>query len=292
MIYTLLPGRTRGRCAMEKAVVLVLLCVLSGCGGHVKAPIEDRRGGSPGAPVYTVQRGDTLYSIAFRYGLDYRKVAAGNGMSAPYTIYPGQKLKLREAEVVASSRASTKPAASRPTTRTGKPASSTYKTPAPIAKVPAVKPSSPKPSVASAPRPMPKPAPVPSSSSAGMTKGTPAWRWPSSGRVVRRYSSSVHKGIDLSGSKGDPVQAVAAGRIVYAGTGIVGFGELLIVKHNDTYLSAYGHNSRLLVAEGDAVKAGQRIAEKGDTGTDSVKLHFEIRREGKPVDPLKLLPKR
>ena len=106
------------------------------------------------------------------------------------------------------------------------------------------------------------------------------------------YSSSVHKGVDVGGSQGDPVDAVSDGTVVYAGTGIVGFGELVIIKHNDIYISAYGHNSRLLVRENDVVGVGQVIAEKGSSGTDTVKLHFEIRKEGKPVDPLKLLPKR
>jgi lipoprotein NlpD len=102
----------------------------------------------------------------------------------------------------------------------------------------------------------------------------------------------VHKGIDIGGNRGDPVYAVADGTVVYAGTGIVGFGELIILKHNDIYISAYGHNSRLLVREGDVVGVSQSIAEKGSSGTDTVKLHFEIRKEGKPIDPLKLLPKR
>ena len=106
------------------------------------------------------------------------------------------------------------------------------------------------------------------------------WRWPSTGPVIRKYSATVHKGIDISGRLGDPVVSVAPGKVVYAGTGIVGFGELLIVKHNDTYLSAYGHNSQLLVREGQQVDAGQQIARKGNTGTDTVKRHFEIRREG------------
>lgn len=119
-----------------------------------------------------------------------------------------------------------------------------------------------------------------------------SWRWPASGPVVRRYSATVHKGIDIGGRRGDPVRAVAPGQVVYAGTGIVGLGELIIVKHNEIYLSAYGHNDRLLVAEGDAVATGQKIAEKGSSGTDSVRLHFEIRKQGKPVDPLRLLPKR
>ena len=102
----------------------------------------------------------------------------------------------------------------------------------------------------------------------------------------------MHKGIDIGGSRGDPIYAVADGTVVYAGTGIVGFGELVIVKHNDIYISAYGHNERLLVKENDVVGAGQVIAEKGSSGTDSVKLHFEIRKEGKPIDPLRVLPRR
>ena len=110
--------------------------------------------------------------------------------------------------------------------------------------------------------------------------------------MVRKYSSTVHKGIDIGGRRGDAVVAVAGGQVVYAGTGIVGLGELLIVKHNEIYLSAYGHNDRLLVSEGDAVTAGQKIAVKGSSGTDAVRLHFEIRKEGKPIDPLRLLPRR
>ncbi len=110
--------------------------------------------------------------------------------------------------------------------------------------------------------------------------------------MTRGYSESVHKGIDIGGERGDPIVAAAAGKVVYAGTGIVGFGELLIIKHNEVYLSAYGHNERLLVTEGQTVAAGQTIAEKGSSGTDTVKLHFEIRKEGKPIDPQRLLPQR
>jgi lipoprotein NlpD len=110
--------------------------------------------------------------------------------------------------------------------------------------------------------------------------------------VTRGFSESVHKGIDIGGARGDPVYAVAAGKVVYAGTGIVGFGELLIIKHNEVYLSAYGHNDKLLVAEGQTVTAGQLIAQKGNSGTDTVKLHFEVRKEGKPIDPQRVLPQR
>jgi lipoprotein NlpD len=110
--------------------------------------------------------------------------------------------------------------------------------------------------------------------------------------VIRGFSGTVHKGIDIDGKAGDPVRAVAPGMVVYSGSGIVGYGNLLIVKHNELYLSAYGHNKRLLVKEGEGVKVGQQIAEKGSSATNTVKLHFEIRREGKPVNPDKLLPGR
>jgi lipoprotein NlpD len=119
-----------------------------------------------------------------------------------------------------------------------------------------------------------------------------AWRWPAKGKVIRGFSGTVHKGIDIDGKAGDPVRAVAPGMVVYSGSGIVGYGNLLIVKHNELYLSAYGHNKRLLVKEGESVKAGQQIAKKGSSATNTVKLHFEIRREGKPVNPDKLLPGR
>lgn len=230
--------------------------------------------------TYLVQRSDTLYSIAFRYGLDSRKVAAANNIAPPYTIYPGQRIQLREAAVPArKTTASSKSTSTRTATSTPK------KAPVSASKT-ASKPAT----VAKASPPVSKKSSSSNSTYAG--KAVSAWRWPASGRVVRGYSSSVHKGIDISGNRGDPIYAVASGKVVYAGTGIVGFGELLIVKHNDIYLSAYGHNDRLLVREGETVRAGQKIAEKGSSGTDTVKLHFEIRKEGKPVDPKKLLPRR
>jgi len=214
------------------------------------------------APVsYTVQRGDTLYSITWRYGLDYRTIAAANEISAPYTIYPGQKLYLKKPYPKKKSTSSSK-------ANSAPPAST----------------SAPKKTVARS-----KPH-APAKKTAVSTARVSSWRWTTNGKVTRGYSSTVHKGIDISGVKGDAIYAVAPGKVVYAGSGIVGFGELLIVKHNDVYLSAYGHNNRLLVKEGERVKAGQKIAEKGSSGTDTVKLHFEIRKEGKPVDPQKLLP--
>ena len=265
---------------LARVLLSLVFCGLLACGGNTRAPVEDRYArSSSSSSAYQVQRGDTLYSIAFRYGLDYRKVAAANSIPAPYTIFPGQKIALREAPVPA-----------RPPTASKAPTAAPRPTPAPAPKSAPVQ------------RPVKKSTPVTSASSATAKKtgsgsvytgsAVKAWRWPTSGRVIRGYSSSVHKGIDIGGKRGDAIQAVAAGKVVYAGTGIVGFGELLIVKHNEVYLSAYGHNDRLLVAEGDTVGTGQKIAEKGSSGTDTVKLHFEIRKEGKPVDPQRLLPRR
>jgi lipoprotein NlpD len=257
-----------GRGSAAVAVVLWLLLGLAGCGGNPPAPIEDRgaAGSVDRSGRYTVARGDTLYSIAFRFGLDYRSLAAGNGIAPPYTIYPGQELDLKARAAPAPRAVASAPARvaqEAPRAAPAKPSTSPATTPAPG------------PVAGAAPE-----APVSS------------WRWPAAGKVARRFSSTVHKGIDIAGAKGDPVRASAAGRVVYAGAGIAGYGQLLIVRHNARYLSAYGHNDSLLVGEGEHVAAGQRIATRGSSGTDSVKLHFEIRRDGKPVDPLSLLPKR
>ena len=248
----------------------MIACCLIACSSGYRAPVEDRnaRPKAPAPSVYYVSGGDTLYSISWRYGLDFRSVAKANNIASPYTIFPGQKLYLKGK---APAKASASVAKSGPN-KTSTKKSTSYKPPVST--------------------PMQKPVAVsqPKKSTASPGAKVSKWRWPTKGKVTRGYSSTVHKGIDISGKRGDSIYAVAAGRVVYAGTGIVGYGELLIVKHNDIYLSAYGHNQRLLVSEGAQVVAGQKIAEKGSSGTDSVKLHFEIRKEGKPVDPKKLLP--
>lgn len=248
----------------------MFVCCLIGCSSAYRAPVEDRKA-SPKAPapgVYYVRGGDTVYSISWRYGLDFRWVARANNIASPYTIFPGQKLYLKSNAPAKTNSNSAKSSQGKPssnkTTAHKPPVSSSIQTPVAVSQR--------------------KTAATPPG--AKVSK----WRWPTKGKVTRGYSSTVHKGIDISGKQGDSIYAVAAGRVVYAGTGIVGYGELLIVKHNDIYLSAYGHNQRLLVSEGVRVAAGQKIAEKGSSGTDSVKLHFEIRKEGKPVDPQKLLP--
>ncbi|TVP88301.1 MAG: LysM peptidoglycan-binding domain-containing protein [Pseudomonadaceae bacterium] len=257
----------------------LLLAACAGPSGNVH--IDDRgRGGQSSQPVtsgsHTVQRGDTLYSIAFRYGWDWRQLAANNNIPAPYTIFPGQQLSLRAG--TAGARPSSPATSSRPATASSTPSRPAASPPAP---------SSSQRSESPQPRPS---TPATSSSSASVS----GWSWPAEGPLIARFHSndSLNKGIDIAGDLGQPVKAAAAGSVVYAGRGLIGYGEMVIIKHNDTYLSAYAHNNRLLVDEGDTVKAGQKIAEMGSSGTDRVKLHFEIRQRGKPVDPLGYLPKR
>ncbi len=260
-------------------IYALMLCSLASCSSGYRAPVEDRQQKSKSAApaVYPVQRGDTLYSISWRYGLDYRAVASANGIASPYTIYPGQKLYLKtKAPRSAKSTRTAKSTSSKPGTARSSSAKSTV-APKPTSNNTVVKNTS-------------KAASTSAKSTSYPGAKVSTWRWPTTGKVSRGYSSTVHKGIDISGERGDAIVAVAAGKVVYAGAGIVGYGEMLIVKHNEIYLSAYGHNNRLLVSEGQQVKAGQKIAEKGNSGTDTVKLHFEIRKEGKPVDPQKLLP--
>ena len=285
---------------------LFALVLVSACAGNPAAPIEDRSrpGTARGAQSYTVRRGDTLFSIAFRYGLDYRRLAAANAIARPYTIFPGQRLMLREAPA---------PSAARSLASRGSPTASAAPKVSPAAakgaaaKGAAAKGTAAKGTAVKA-RPAPPPAKTapapgqaaPPSAAAVSAKAAPgdapaasaSWRWPAAGRVVRRFDGTLNKGIDIAGPRGDVVRATRAGRVVYAGTGIAGYGLMLILRHSEEYLSAYGHSDALLVKEGDAVRAGQGIARRGSSGTDSVKLHFEIRRHGRPLDPLSVLPQR
>ncbi|WP_407651321.1 peptidoglycan DD-metalloendopeptidase family protein [Denitrificimonas halotolerans] len=253
--------------------LLVVSSVLVACAGNSgKAPVLDRSHAAR-TPVtsgyYIVKRGDTLYSIAFRYGWDWRALAARNGIRAPYTIVPGQRINFSAGTAVQSTRAVAHKA---PAVRLSQPAPAAKAAPKPIA---------------SAPKSKVKPASV-----AAGQQGK--WLWPTEGKLISVFSSntSLNKGVDIAGKLGQSIVATADGSVVYAGSGLRGYGELVIIKHNDTFISAYGHNRRLLVKEGQTVKAGQTIAEMGSTGTDQVKLHFEIRRQGKPVDPMQYLPQR
>ncbi|KAF0863195.1 peptidoglycan DD-metalloendopeptidase family protein [Pseudomonas sp. LD120] len=265
---------------------LVLSSLLVGCSSTKSSSVsvvERNSNATPQRPTvttgqYVVRRGDTLFSIAFRYGWDYKALAARNRIAEPYTIHPGQTIRFdgrsgaAPTTVVTSTRSST--SSSSKTTVIRRPAGTTAA-----------------PSKGATANPASKPAPAP------VTPAGPAptgWGWPSNGVLIGKFSSngSLNKGIDIAGDLGQPVLAASDGTVVYAGSGLRGYGELVIIKHSETYVSAYGHNRKLLVREGQQVKVGQTIAEMGSTGTDRVKLHFEIRRQGKPVDPLQFLPRR
>lgn len=242
-----------------------------GPGGHAYYAAQQA---IPASGAYVVRRGDTLYGIAFRHGLDYRDVARWNGIRSPYTIYPGQTLRLRSGSRVAAVPASRPPPTAQPLPPRAQPLP------------PYRGPSRPSPRQ-SLPAGAPPVAPAPA-----VASGPVVWIWPTDGRIVGSYvpGDPTRQGLDIAGKPGQPVRTAADGVVVYSGAGLVGYGELIIVKHNDEWLSAYGHNRRRLVAEGQAVKSGQQIAELGRSGAGRDMLHFEIRHSGKPVDPLPLLP--
>ncbi|QNK01780.1 peptidoglycan DD-metalloendopeptidase family protein [Dyella telluris] len=321
-----------------RSLSLTSVLLLAACGTQRSVVVEPAASSSPSvvtpaarpAPggTYKVVKGDTLYSIAFRNRVDVRDLAGWNHIDSPYTIWPGQELKLAPA-------GSGKPAAAPVATHaapvvvaTGKPSAPAHvATPAPGTQpAPTATASSPAAEVAaevaaqSAPAhaatqapasvttpvvPVagapaatasntPPPAP-PTPVAAGGTRnnGGVTWRWPADGTLIKRFQSGdAIPGIEIGGKAGDPVRAAADGVVVYSGNGLVGYGELVIVKHNDSYLSAYGHNSKRLVKEGQRVTAGQQIAEMGSTGASRDELQFQIRKDGNPVDPLGYLPSR
>jgi lipoprotein NlpD len=227
--------------------LLFVVLLSSGCGGFV---------------YHHVQAGETLYSISWKYGLDYRDVAKWNHIQAPYTIYDGQQLRVmppsekerEDTTIVAPQGAPV---------LNGSPSESTSTS--------SVK----------------HPSPISSSSTAI------EWQWPVKGLLTSTFSNAdlSRKGIDISGKPGQSIQAAAAGSVVYAGSGLLNYGKLIILKHNDNYLSAYAYNRTLLVSEGEVVAAGQHIADMGVKANGDAMLHFEIRYDGRPINPLKILPK-
>ncbi len=285
-------------------IVLLAGLMLTACGGDRPiVPVSDRslNQRQPESEMRTVLRGDTLYSIAWESGRDYHELAAWNGLAPPYTIVPGQQLRLYPppTHVVLPTPLPPTPAVEKkagpPPVKV--PVSKPHKTakPATPARLP--------PTVLKLPKPRPtatviaepsKPVRPAKNVSRPTSSGTGSgWVWPAGGKVLKNFDENgAGKGLDIGGSKGQAIQAAAAGRVVYQGSGLRGYGQLIIVKHSDEYLSAYAHNDRIYVKEGDTVKRGQKIAAMGDSGSEQVMLHFEIRRNGKPVDPLKYLPKR
>jgi lipoprotein NlpD len=266
-------------------------------------------------PTHTVKRGETLVSIALQYGLDYRELAAWNNIANFNVLGVGQVLVLAApagsaplaAPVTTPLVAAGPPIEARPLANTpsAKVEPRGQKVPfseralsqlgAPDAGGPAVAiapPVAPPPITAAPPATTPPPvAPRPESEKASPGTDTEDvdWMWPVKGKVLAPFSETA-KGMDIGGRKGAPVLAAASGRVVYAGAGLRGYGKLVIIKHNNKWLSAYAHNDNLLVAEQQEVRKGQKIAEMGSSDADQVKLHFEVRREGKPVDPAKVLP--
>ncbi len=249
---------------MRIFIVLLLTVFLTACGGgHAVAPVgsfgyntKSKSSPSKAPSVYKVKKGDTLYSISWRYGLDYKKLATVNNIRAPYKIYVGQKLYFKSASKKTTKLTTTK------TTTTKK--NTTKKTN-----------SKPK-------------------ANTQYSNRSLKWRWPTKGEVISTYSKTAagRKGINIAGRAGQIVVAAAAGKVVYSGNGLARYGNLLIIKHNDVYLSAYAHNQKLLVKEGQLIKSGQKIATMGRSGTQRDQLHFEIRRNGKPLDPMRFLPKK
>lgn len=245
--------------------ILIAIWLLSSCSSTPpKAPVVDASPiPSHRIKTHHVSPGETLYSIALRYDLDYKKIAQINRLDSSYRIAPGRVLNLD----VSAYKPPAKPpvVATKPSVKTSAQTVSGAKNQS-VAK--------------------------PSSGSIKSPAGSVSWIWPLKGEVLETFQSNggLNKGIDIRGKLGEPVLAAADGEVVYSGSGLRGYGKLVIVKHNEQFLSAYAHNSVLMVTEGDKVKAGRKIAEVGFSGTNTPKLHFEIRVDGKPVDPLGYLP--
>jgi len=279
-------------------------------------PVADTR-----PETYTVKRGDTLFSIALDQGHDYKELAAWNNLDNPNLIRPGQQLRLKPPPGVSEAPVTVNPVTAsgrveaRPLAAQGPPRAEPA--PRPPAAQEAIKsepqarklPYSPEnvallqrgetrpaPAPALALAPVPAPAAPPAPAVIGKTdadiddEDKVEWGWPARGKILAGFSEATNKGLDIAGKPGDPVIASAPGRVVYSGSGLRGYGKLVIIKHNKTYLSAYAHNKDILVKEGQSVVKGQKIAEIGSTDTDAPKLHFEIRKLGKPVDPARFLP--
>ena len=274
--------------------------LLSACVAPAPAPVRD--GGFPppsgaapvtsstGQPVHIVRPGDTLLGIARSYGVSVKDLIGWNQLVDPNQIHVGQELRVGAAQVDAT----TQPIAISQPIEMGPGMESAG---APLKQGPrggkqpysdeawaALQPKS-----AVPPPPPPSPAPAVDN---GTTTSDPVWLWPANGQIIATFDEAANKGLDIAGKPGDSVIASAGGKVVYSGSGLRGYGKLVIIKHDTNYLTAYAHNQQLLVKEGESVTKGQKIAELGSTDADRPKLHFEIRKQGRPVDPMKYLPAR
>ncbi|KGY11696.1 membrane protein [Vibrio tubiashii] len=296
------------------ALVLTLCSALIGCAAHMPAPVSGlnkdyssvSRGSYRGS-FYEVEKGDTLYFIAYVTDKDVKEIINYNGLKKPYTIYPGQKLKLWQPAYNApayggSGAGAAISSASTPSTSSNKSVSSknsnqklsstqARNSTQTVKKDPSKKvdQSKSKEYVGSTGKQnVNNIVSKPKTNNNKISK----WLWPTKGRVIKNFSAGDqgNKGIDIAGQRGQSIVSTAGGTVVYSGNALRGYGNLVIIKHNDNYLSAYAHNDRLLVHEGQSVKAGQKIATMGSSGTSGVRLHFEIRYQGKSVNPKRYLP--
>lgn len=292
--------------------VLISVLLMYGCHSMEPAPVTERLptvkrpGTKPRAAkegewrpaFHTVQKGDTLYAVALEYGLDYKELAELNGLEAPYTIRVGQRLKLPGGTAVTEANGTVvtaplksvavpeaKPLGNDALLKTQPKALRQPYSDAALAHVDKAPPKESIPPRETEDRPGGEKTTVESDEEDKVD-----WGWPATGKIVASVKDGNSKGVDIAGKSGAPVNAAAGGKVVYSGSGLRGYGKLIIIKHNNTFLSAYAHNHNLLVKEGQTVVKGQKIAEMGDSDADQVKLHFEIRRLGKPVDPMKYLP--
>ena len=276
-------------------LALLSACVLAGCANKNRpAPVEDRSPNATKAPAkmvasadnagkpgyYSVKSGDTLIRIGMDNGQSWRDIARWNNIENPNLIETGQVLRVTPPEETG---VVVRPVSSTNVVTSPTPASAAS-APATATNTAAVRPP------ASAASPPNSSTPANNLANTDSADETVSFQWPTRGNVLAGFDEVKNKGIDISGKAGDPVLAAADGKVVYAGSGLRGYGNLVILKHNNTYLTAYAHNQSLLVKEDQAIKRGQKIAEMGNSDADQVKLHFEIRRQGKPVDPAKYLP--
>lgn len=275
-------------CCSKNLFYLLIFILLQGCTGGGVAPVTNRTEIKESSPVittpsennknkapqkslrkkidcYVVAKGDTLYSIAWRYNYDYKKLANWNNIAPPYIIHLGRNICFKPIQNRKTTRLKPKPDNSHSLTRKKKDSIRNIKSDNSVKN---------------------------DKSSKNISQEKIKWFWPTQGRVIKSNSPTSKKGMDISGSLGQTIKAAASGEIVYSGSGLVGYGKLIIIKHNDKFLSAYAYNSELLVKEGDVVKAGQKISKMGQDHTGRNMLHFEIRLNGQPVNPLTHLPKK